>query len=86
MGQYTHQERGLNRIMVNKPSTVEVSITLQKPKANCATPSENTRKVFQSIRKNMAKKEGQEPIPEPPGKINVLRKEVFPKSVNGFIL
>ena len=28
IGQYTHQERGLNRIMVTNPSTVEVSITL----------------------------------------------------------
>ena len=28
MGQYTHQERGLNSSMVTKPSTVEVSITL----------------------------------------------------------
>ena len=28
IGQYTHQERGLNKTMVKKPSTVEVSITL----------------------------------------------------------
>ncbi len=28
MGQYTHQERGLNKVMVKNPSTVEVSITL----------------------------------------------------------
>lgn len=28
MGQYTHQERGLNKAMVRNPSTVEVSITL----------------------------------------------------------
>lgn len=28
MGQYTHQERGLNKIMVRNPNTVEVSITL----------------------------------------------------------
>ena len=28
IGQYTHQERGLNNIMVKNPSTVEVSITL----------------------------------------------------------
>lgn len=55
----------MNRTMVNKPSTVEVSITLQKPKANCATPSENTRKVFQSIRKNMAKKKGRNPYRTP---------------------
>ena len=28
MGQYTHQERGLKRIIVTSPSTVDVSITL----------------------------------------------------------
>lgn len=28
IGQYTHHERGLNKSMVKKPSTVEVSITL----------------------------------------------------------
>lgn len=28
IGQYTHHERGLNKSMVTKPSTVEVSITL----------------------------------------------------------
>lgn len=28
IGQYTHQERGLNSAMVRIPSTVEVSITL----------------------------------------------------------
>ena len=28
IGQYTHQERGLYKIMVKSPSTVEVSITL----------------------------------------------------------
>jgi hypothetical protein len=28
IGQYTHHERGLNKIMVTKPSTVEVSMTL----------------------------------------------------------
>ena len=28
MGQYTHQERGLNSSIVTNPSTVEVSITL----------------------------------------------------------
>ena len=28
MGQYTHQLRGLNSIMVSRPNTVEVSITL----------------------------------------------------------
>ena len=28
IGQYTHQLRGLNRTMVTKPRTVEVSITL----------------------------------------------------------
>ena len=28
IGQYTHHERGLNKIMVTKPNTVEVSMTL----------------------------------------------------------
>lgn len=28
IGQYTHQERGLNSAMVTSPNTVEVSITL----------------------------------------------------------
>ena len=28
IGQYTHQERGLNKTIVTNPSTVEVSITL----------------------------------------------------------
>ena len=40
MGQYTHQDLGRNRTMVTKPSTVEVSITLKNPKANCAIHGE----------------------------------------------
>ena len=36
MGQYTHHDRGRNSAIVVSPSTVDVSITPKKPKANCA--------------------------------------------------
>ena len=35
IGQYTHHDRGRNNTIVKRPSTVEVSITPKKPKANC---------------------------------------------------
>ena len=42
IGQYTHHERGLKRIIVTSPKTVDVSITLYNPNANCATHGENS--------------------------------------------